>query len=107
MANHLQDPLTTSLKPSLVNEEQLDEETVSLQAQSLVNTMAFPMVLKAALELGVIDTVTSVDEGVWLVFRDCASSPNQTHQPGGTGFVGPYADFTSESQSLGLEVPYA
>ncbi|CAA7022840.1 unnamed protein product [Microthlaspi erraticum] len=67
MANHLQDSSTTSPKPSLIREEQqLTEEKVSLQAQSLVNTMAFPMVLKAALELGVIDTITSVDEGVWL-----------------------------------------
>ncbi|CAA7022842.1 unnamed protein product [Microthlaspi erraticum] len=67
MANHLQEPLSTSPKPSLTKEEQqLEEETVSLQAQSLVNTMAFPMVLKAALELGVIDTISAVDEGVWL-----------------------------------------
>ncbi|KAJ4888592.1 O-methyltransferase family protein [Raphanus sativus] len=28
--------------------------------------MALPMVLKAALELGVIETITAVDEGVWL-----------------------------------------
>ncbi|CAH2048112.1 unnamed protein product [Thlaspi arvense] len=67
MANHLQDPLTTSTKPSLIKEEERsDEETVSLQAESLVNIMAFPMVLKAALELGVIDTIAAVDEGVWL-----------------------------------------
>uniref|UniRef100_A0A1J3I4J2 Caffeic acid 3-O-methyltransferase n=1 Tax=Noccaea caerulescens TaxID=107243 RepID=A0A1J3I4J2_NOCCA len=68
MADHLQDSLTTtSPKPSLIKEEQqLDEETVGLQAQSLVNTMALPMVFKAALELGVIDTMAAVDEGVWL-----------------------------------------
>ncbi|CAA7022846.1 unnamed protein product [Microthlaspi erraticum] len=67
MANHLQDPSSTPPKSSQIKEEQqLAEETVSLQAQSLVNTMAFPMVLKAALELGVIDTISAVDEGVWL-----------------------------------------
>ncbi|CAA7022845.1 unnamed protein product [Microthlaspi erraticum] len=67
MANHLQDPSTTSPNPSLIKEEQqLDEETVGLQAQSLVNSLAFPMVLKAALELGVIDAIAAVDEGVWL-----------------------------------------
>ncbi|KFK40529.1 hypothetical protein AALP_AA2G007600 [Arabis alpina] len=73
MANHLQDPLTTSSKPSLIKEEeQLDEEKVSLQAERLVNTMAFPMVLKAALELGVIDTIAAVDEGVWLSASEIA-----------------------------------
>ncbi|KAL0736823.1 hypothetical protein Bca4012_013033 [Brassica carinata] len=66
MANQLQDPLTTSPNPSFISEEKLDEEAVSLQANSLVTTMALPMVLKAALELGVIETITAVDEGVWL-----------------------------------------
>lgn len=68
MATQLQDPLITTTKPSPIKEEeQPDEENVSLQAESLVNTLAFPMVLKAALELGVIETIAAaVDEGVWL-----------------------------------------
>ncbi|KAF8082076.1 hypothetical protein N665_0849s0004 [Sinapis alba] len=49
-----------------VKEEQFDEEAVRLKADSVVTTMALPMVLKAALELGVIETITAVDEGVWL-----------------------------------------
>lgn len=67
MANHFQDPLTTSPKPSLNKEEQqLEEETVSLQAERILNSLAFPMVLKAALELGVIETIAAVDEGEWI-----------------------------------------
>ncbi|KAJ0246647.1 O-methyltransferase domain-containing protein [Hirschfeldia incana] len=74
MANQQQDPLSISTQPSLIKEEQqqLDEETVSLQAASLVNTLAFPMVLNAALELGVIETITAVDEGVWLSSHEIA-----------------------------------
>ncbi|VVB04186.1 unnamed protein product [Arabis nemorensis] len=86
MANNLQDPLTTSPKPNLTKEEQqLDEETVSLQAERLVNTMAFPMVLKAALELGVIDTIAAVDKGVWLSASELAirlpTKPNNPEAP--------------------------
>ncbi|CAA7043790.1 unnamed protein product [Microthlaspi erraticum] len=67
MANHLPDPLTTSTKPSLNKEERFDEETLSLQGERILYTaMAFPMVFKSALELGVIDTIAAVDEGVWL-----------------------------------------
>lgn len=66
MANQIQDPLTTSPKPSLIKEKQCDEEAASLQADNLVTIMALPMVLKAALELGVIETLTAVEEGVWL-----------------------------------------
>ncbi|CAF1913384.1 unnamed protein product [Brassica oleracea var. botrytis] len=54
MSNHLQEPLPTYPKPVLTKEDQeVDEKMVSLQAESIVNTVAFPMVLKAALELGV------------------------------------------------------
>ncbi|CAA7022844.1 unnamed protein product [Microthlaspi erraticum] len=67
MENQLQDLSITSANTSLAKEEQqLGEETVGLQAQSLVNTLALPMVFKAALELGVIDTMAALDEGVWL-----------------------------------------
>ncbi|CAH8357619.1 unnamed protein product [Eruca vesicaria subsp. sativa] len=66
MANQPQNPLTTSSKLSLIKEEQSAEEAVSLQADSLVTIMALPMVLKAALELGVIETLTAVDGDVWL-----------------------------------------
>ncbi|KFK42147.1 hypothetical protein AALP_AA2G217300 [Arabis alpina] len=39
---------------------------VSLHAESIVNTVAFPMVLKAALELGVIDTLAAAGNDAWL-----------------------------------------
>ncbi|KAL1190097.1 hypothetical protein V5N11_000843 [Cardamine amara subsp. amara] len=55
MANHLPHSLTTFPKPDLIEEEQrFDEDTVSLQAEKILFTMAFSMVFKAALELGVI-----------------------------------------------------
>ncbi|KAL1214584.1 Indole glucosinolate O-methyltransferase 1 [Cardamine amara subsp. amara] len=68
MSNHLQEPLTTYPKPVLTREEQgVDEKLmVSLQAESIVNSVAFPMVLKAALELGVIDTVAAAGNDTWL-----------------------------------------
>ncbi|CAH2048111.1 unnamed protein product [Thlaspi arvense] len=69
MASHLPDPLTTSHKPSLAKQ---DEETVGLQAERILNSLAFPMVLKAALELGVIETIAAVDEGVWLSSSEIA-----------------------------------
>jgi len=59
--------LTTYSKPGLTKEEQAAEEKmVSLQAESIVNTVAFPMVFKAALELGVIDTINDAGNDVWL-----------------------------------------
>ncbi|XP_013590551.1 PREDICTED: caffeic acid 3-O-methyltransferase-like [Brassica oleracea var. oleracea] len=67
MSNHFQGPVTTNLKQVLTKEEQVaDENMVSLQAESIVNTLAFPMVLKAALELGVIDTIAAAGNGAWL-----------------------------------------
>ncbi|CAA7013416.1 unnamed protein product [Microthlaspi erraticum] len=47
---------------------------VSLQAESIVNTVAFPMVLKAALELGVIDTIAAACNGTWLSPSEIALS---------------------------------
>ncbi|KAL0683665.1 hypothetical protein Bca4012_050513 [Brassica carinata] len=38
---------------------------ISLHAESILNTIAFPMVLKAALELGVIDTLAAAGNGTW------------------------------------------
>ncbi|EOA33902.1 hypothetical protein CARUB_v10021394mg [Capsella rubella] len=74
MANHLQNALTTRPKPELIKEEQrFDEDTVNLQAQRIVySSMAFPMVLKAALELGVLDMIASLDDGVWLSSSEIA-----------------------------------
>ena len=71
MANSLPDSFTTSTKSSLIKEEERLADA-SLQAESLVNTMAFLMVLKCALELGVIDTIASVEEGVWLSSSEIA-----------------------------------
>ncbi|XP_023634057.1 indole glucosinolate O-methyltransferase 1 [Capsella rubella] len=73
MANHLQDPLTTYPKPDLTKEqEQVDEEMMSLQALRITNSLAFPMVFKAALELGVLHTIVAVDDGVWLSSTEIA-----------------------------------
>ncbi|CAN6931890.1 unnamed protein product [Brassica oleracea var. botrytis] len=67
MSNHLQGTVTTNPKQVLTKEEQVaDENMVSLQAENIVNTLAFPMVLKAALELGVIDTIAAAGNGAWL-----------------------------------------
>ncbi|CAL9241008.1 unnamed protein product [Arabidopsis halleri] len=75
MSNHLQEPLTTYPKPVLTKEEQeVDEKMVSLQAESIVNTVAFPMVFKAALELGVIDTIAAAGNDTWLSPSEIAVS---------------------------------
>ncbi|KAL0702055.1 hypothetical protein Bca4012_058177 [Brassica carinata] len=65
MATQLQKPLTNSPKPALAKEED-SEETVALQAQRMVYSLTFPMVFKAALELGVIDMLASAEDGMWL-----------------------------------------
>lgn len=75
MLKHLQEPLTTYPKPVLTKEEQeIEEKMVSLQAESIVNSVAFPMVLKAALELGVIDTIAATGNGTWLSPSEIAVS---------------------------------
>ncbi|CAN7027258.1 hypothetical protein BRARA_F03756 [Brassica rapa] len=86
MSNHLQGHLTTCANPVLTKDEQeVDEKTVSLQAESIVNTMAFPMVFKAALELGVIDTVAAADNGAWLspfeISRNLPTKPANPEAP--------------------------
>ncbi|CAH2067739.1 unnamed protein product [Thlaspi arvense] len=86
MSNHLQEPLTTYPKPVLTKEEEeADEKMVSLQAESIVNTVAFPMVLKAALELGVIDTVAAAGNGAWLspyeIVRSLPTKPTNPEAP--------------------------
>ncbi|KAL0889146.1 hypothetical protein Bca101_013129 [Brassica carinata] len=83
MSNHLQGHLTNYTKAVLTKEEkEVDEKMVSLQAESIVNTMAFPMVLKAALELGVIDTVAAVGNGAWLSpFEISCSLPTKPTNP--------------------------
>ncbi|KAG2262027.1 hypothetical protein Bca4012_013316 [Brassica carinata] len=83
MSNHLQGHLTNYTKAVLTKEEkEVDEKMVSLQAESIVNTMAFPMVLKAALELGVIDTMAAVGNGAWLSpFEISCSLPTKPTNP--------------------------
>ncbi|KAJ0262652.1 O-methyltransferase domain-containing protein [Hirschfeldia incana] len=86
MSNHLQGHLTNYTKAVLTKEEkEVDEKMVSLQAESIVNTMAFPMVLKAALELGVIDTVAAVGNGAWLspfeISRSLPTKPTNPEAP--------------------------
>ncbi|KAF2609357.1 hypothetical protein F2Q68_00045422 [Brassica cretica] len=69
MANQLQKPLSTSPKPGLTKEEEQQDnslEMVALQAERIVYSLTFPMVFKAALELGVIDTMAAIEDGTWL-----------------------------------------
>ncbi|KAG7540756.1 S-adenosyl-L-methionine-dependent methyltransferase [Arabidopsis thaliana x Arabidopsis arenosa] len=76
MTNHHQEYLTTYPKPGPTNKEQekVDEKMMSLQMQALgiTNSLAFPMVFKAALELGVLDTIVAVDDGLWLSSSEIA-----------------------------------
>ncbi|KAL0731959.1 hypothetical protein Bca4012_028053 [Brassica carinata] len=86
MSNDLQEPLPTYPKPVLTKEDQeADEKMVSLQAESIVNTVAFPMVLKAALELGVIDTISAAGNGAWLspyeIARSLPTKPTNPEAP--------------------------
>ncbi|KAF8092631.1 hypothetical protein N665_0407s0011 [Sinapis alba] len=90
MSNHLQEPLPIYTKPVSNKEEQeeVEEKMVSLQAESIVNTVAFPMVLKAALELGVIDAVAAAAEGngpAWLspyeIARSLPTKPTNPEAP--------------------------
>ncbi|CAH8392708.1 unnamed protein product [Eruca vesicaria subsp. sativa] len=86
MSNYLQEPLPTYPKPVLTKEEQeVDEKMVSLQAECIVNTVAFPMVLKAAFELGVIDTVAAAGDGAWLspyeIARSLPTKPTNPEAP--------------------------
>ena len=72
MANQLQKPLTNSPKPGLTKEED-SQEMVALQAQRMVYSLTLPMVFKAALEVGVIDTLATVEDGMWLSPSEIAS----------------------------------
>ncbi|KAG5381181.1 hypothetical protein IGI04_029023 [Brassica rapa subsp. trilocularis] len=59
MANQLQKPLTNSPKPGLTKEEDSQE-------MRMVYSLTLPMVFKATLELGVIDTLATVENAMWL-----------------------------------------
>lgn len=59
-------PLITYPKPGLTKEEeQVDNKMISLQALRITNSLGFPMVFKAALELGVLDTIAATSNGMW------------------------------------------
>ncbi|CAA7049070.1 unnamed protein product [Microthlaspi erraticum] len=53
-------------KPGQTKQDQEVDDEARLLARRLSNAAAFPMVLKAALELGVIDTIVTAGDGVWL-----------------------------------------
>lgn len=73
MKNHLQDPLTSHLNPCLTKkEEQADQEMMSLQALKITTTLAFPMIFKAALDLGVLDTIAANGKDVWFSSSEIA-----------------------------------
>ncbi|CAE6165611.1 unnamed protein product [Arabidopsis arenosa] len=46
--------------------------SLQMQALGITNSLAFPMVFKAALELGVLDTIVAIDDGVWLSSSEIA-----------------------------------
>ncbi|KAJ4880614.1 O-methyltransferase family protein [Raphanus sativus] len=86
MTNHLQDPLTSCFNPGLTKqEEQAEEEMISMQALKITSTLAFPMVFKAALELGVLDTIAANGKDAWLSSREIAfglpTKPNNPDAP--------------------------
>ncbi|XP_019095634.1 PREDICTED: indole glucosinolate O-methyltransferase 1-like [Camelina sativa] len=66
MSTHFQAPITINPKPNPTKGEQEAEEEASLLARRLSNGASLPMVLKAALELGVIDTMVTVGDSLWL-----------------------------------------
>lgn len=86
MTNHLQDPLTSCFNPGLTKqEEQAEEEMISMQALKITSTLAFPMVFKAALELGVLDTIAANGKDAWLSSTEIAfglpTKPNNPDAP--------------------------
>ncbi|CAH8360317.1 unnamed protein product [Eruca vesicaria subsp. sativa] len=69
-------------KPGQTKEEKQVEEEARLLARKLSNAAAFPMVLKAALELGVIDTIATAGVGLWLSPSEIALRlPNKPSNP--------------------------
>ncbi|KAL0886862.1 hypothetical protein Bca101_010845 [Brassica carinata] len=69
MENRYEEPSTIYPTPKPVQtkeEEKQVEEDARLLARRLSNATAFPMVLKAALELGIIDTIATAGVGLWL-----------------------------------------
>lgn len=68
MDNHFQ--VSSSIyrkpKPGQTKQDQEVEDEARLLARRLSNAAAFPMVLKAALELGIIDTIATAGDCLWL-----------------------------------------
>ncbi|XP_010540167.1 PREDICTED: indole glucosinolate O-methyltransferase 4-like [Tarenaya hassleriana] len=63
----------------------MEEDEAGLQASRISNAVAFPMVLKAALEIGVIDTISKAGEGAWLspseIARRLPTKPTNPQAP--------------------------
>ncbi|CAH8355906.1 unnamed protein product [Eruca vesicaria subsp. sativa] len=73
MTNHLQGPITSYFNPGLTKqEEQADKDMMSLQALKITSTLAFPVVFKASLELGVLDTIVAYGKDAWLSSSEIA-----------------------------------
>ncbi|EFH70500.1 hypothetical protein ARALYDRAFT_314426 [Arabidopsis lyrata subsp. lyrata] len=106
MTNQLQEPLTNYPKPVLSKEEeQVDEEMMSLQALRITNiSLAFPMVFKAALELGVLDTMAAAGNNTWQR-RIAFALPIKSTNPEGPVLLDRMLRFLV-SQPLHLEVSY-
>ncbi|XP_010521262.1 PREDICTED: indole glucosinolate O-methyltransferase 3-like [Tarenaya hassleriana] len=71
-----------SFKP---NEEVEDDGYEGIRAGRIANAVAFPMVLKAAFEIGVIDAIASAGEGAWVspseIARRLPIKPTNPHAP--------------------------
>ncbi|EFH42255.1 predicted protein [Arabidopsis lyrata subsp. lyrata] len=67
MENNFVVPSTIYPNPkSAQTKDEQQVEEARLLARRLSNAAAFPMVLKAALELGVIDIIATIGDGLWL-----------------------------------------
>ncbi|CAE6238978.1 unnamed protein product [Arabidopsis arenosa] len=67
MENHFVVPSTIYPNPkSAQTKDEQQVEEARLLARRLSNAAAFPMALKAALELGVIDIIATIGDGLWL-----------------------------------------
>ncbi|XP_010539651.1 PREDICTED: indole glucosinolate O-methyltransferase 1-like [Tarenaya hassleriana] len=75
--NHNASPNTTK--------EENDDDEIGIRAGRIANAVAFPMVLKAAIEIGVVDAIHQAGEGVWLSPSDVAcrlpTKPSNPHAP--------------------------
>ncbi|XP_010528797.1 PREDICTED: indole glucosinolate O-methyltransferase 4-like [Tarenaya hassleriana] len=80
----LEDSLNLNPNGNRIEEEE-EEEEEGIRAGRIANAVAFPMALKTAVELGVIDAIHAAGEGDWLSPREIAcripTKPGNPHAP--------------------------